>query len=227
MPNDVPRTIGIIMDGNRRFAKENGLPTLEGHRRGYAKLKEVKDWCRAAGVRNLIVYAFSTENWKRTEEEVGYLMRLLTLALVEITEEAKKTGTRIVILGERARFAPDMRATIARAEVETQSGAEFTIGVALSYGGRAEILDAVKRIPQEKFTTLTEEEFSALLWTKDIPDPDLILRTSGEERLSGFLPWQSVYSELVFTKTLWPALTREEFDGILADYARRQRRFGK
>lgn len=225
--NETPVTVGIIMDGNRRWARENGLPSLEGHRRGYDKLKEVVGWCCDAGVRNLIVYAFSTENWNRAEEEVGYLMRLLNIALEEMTVRAQKEDTRIIVLGERSRFSPEMRAAIERAEEETKGGSALTLGVALSYGGRAEILDAVRRIPPEKLATLTEEEFSQLLWTRDIPDPDLIIRTSGEERLSSFLPWQSVYSELYFTKTYWPAFTREEFDAALAEYAARERRRGK
>lgn len=226
MAHNIPTTVGIIMDGNRRWAKEAGLPTLEGHRRGYEKLKEVVDWARDAGVRAMVVYAFSTENWNRAEEEVGYLMRLLATALDEMTAKAKKEGMRVIVLGERSRFAPEMRAAIARAEEDTKSGTSLTLGVALSYGGRAEILDAVRRVPPEKLATLTEEEFSELLWTRDIPDPDLIIRTSGEERLSNFLPWQSVYSELHFTKTYWPAFTKEEFLRILAKYGERQRRFG-
>ena len=214
------------MDGNRRWAKSKGLPVFEGHRAGYNKLREVVDWCKEAGIKNLIVYAFSIENWNRTKEEVGYLMSLFREVIGCQVEEAKKNGTRLIFLGERSRFAPDILRAVESAERETADGKSFTFGIALSYGGRAEIIDAIRRIPKEKLGALSEEEFSKLLWTKEIPDPDLIIRTSGEKRLSGFLPWQSVYSELFFTDTFWPAFTREEFNRILEEYAKRQRRFG-
>jgi undecaprenyl diphosphate synthase len=223
----IPESIGIIMDGNRRFAKEQGLPSLEGHRRGYEKLVEVLGWCRESGVKELIVFAFSTENWQRAEEEVGYLMNLFRTMIANVVADAKQNDTRLIFLGERVRFAPDIRAAIERAEEETKGGRGFTFGIALSYGGRTEIMDAIRRIPPEKLATLTEEEFSGYLWTKEMRDPDLILRTSGEERLSGFLPWQGVYSELFFTPTYWPAFSRTEFDAMLETYTNRQRRFGK
>lgn len=219
--------IGIIMDGNRRWAKSKGLPTLEGHRAGYEKLREVLDWCRASGVKNLIVYAFSTENWNRTKEEVGYLMNLLREVAGKMADEALKNDTRIIFLGERSRFDEDILRTIEEAEKKTRECKSFTFGVALSYGGRTEILDAIHRIPKEKLDTISEDEFSKLLWTKDISDPDIIIRTSGEKRLSGFLPWQGLYSELFFTDTFWPAFTREEFDGMLKEYGKRERRLGK
>jgi undecaprenyl diphosphate synthase len=215
------------MDGNRRWAKAQGLPSLEGHRRGYEKLNEVLDWCRESEIKELIVYAFSTENWNRTQEEVGYLMNLFREMIKSAVMDAKKNDTRLIFLGERGRFSPDILSAMTAAEADTKSCTSFTFGIALSYGGRAEILDAIHRIPSEKRETVTEAEFSELLWTRELRDPDLILRTSGEERLSGFLPWQGVYSELFFTKTFWPAFTREEFESILEQYVGRQRRFGK
>lgn len=224
---NIPRTIGIIMDGNRRWAKAKGMPTLEGHRAGYEKVRDVLRWSRESGVQSLIVYAFSTENWNRTAEEVSYLMDLFRTMVGVITEEAKQNNTRLIFLGERHRFAPDLLHAIITAENETRELAAFTFGIGLSYGGRTEIVDAIHRIPKEKLETISEEEFSQLLWTKEIPDPDLIIRTSGEERLSNFLPWQCVYSELFFTKTLWPDFSREEFDHILAEYGERDRRRGK
>lgn len=225
-PALVPHTIGIIMDGNRRWAKERGLPTLEGHRAGYGKLKDVCRWARDAGVREVIVYAFSTENWNRSEEEVAYLMDLLGHALREMTDEAKREHMRLIVLGGRSRLSSELRATIERSEHETLGGT-FRLGVALSYGGRAEIIDAIRSIPLERIAAITEDEFAKLLSTRDLHDPDLIIRTSGEQRLSNFLPWQSVYSELVFTPTYWPALEKAEFDAILAEYAARDRRKGK
>lgn len=224
---NIPRSIGIIMDGNRRWAKGRGLPSVEGHRAGYDKLREVLRWSKAAGVGYLTVYAFSTENWNRSVEEVGYLMNLFRMMIKKMTEEAKAEDTQLIFLGERERFEPDIRAAIEEAEAATRGGKSFVFGIALSYGGRAEIIDAIHRIPPEKFATITEKEFAGLLWSKEIPDPDLIIRTSGEERLSNFLPWQSVYSELFFTKTFWPDFSQEEFDSILANFADRERRRGK
>lgn len=215
------------MDGNRRWAKESGLPTLEGHRAGYQKLREVTGWCKEVEVKHLIVYAFSTENWDRTKEEVGYLMNLFREVVGRMVEDALRDDTRLLFLGERSRFEPDILRAITEAEEKTRGCASLTFGIALSYGGRAEILDAIHRIPQERLAQLSEEEFSQLLWTKEIADPDMIIRTSGEHRLSGFLPWQGVYSELFFVDAFWPAFTREEFDRILEEYAKRQRRFGQ
>jgi undecaprenyl diphosphate synthase len=222
-----PQCIGIIMDGNRRYAKASGLPALEGHRAGYKKLLEVSEWCREAGVKNLIVYAFSTENWKRTEEEVGYLMNLFRSVIAEQVESAMKNDTRLIFLGERSWVAADIRKAMEDAEDQTKNNKSFNFGIALSYGGREEILNAVRSASAMQGGAIDEEKFSELLYTKDLPDPDIIIRTSGERRLSGFLPWQSVYSELFFTDTLWPAISREEFTGILKEYAERERRYGK
>lgn len=227
MDLNVPTSIGIIMDGNRRYAKAKGMPTLEGHRMGYHKLRDVLSWTKEAGIKEIIVYAFSTENWNRTTEEVGYLMDLFREMISVMTKEAKEKQTRLIFLGERTRLAEDILRAIERAEKETRIYTSLTFGIALSYGGRTEIIDAIHRIPKEKFETISEEEFSQLLWTKEMYDPDLIIRTSGEERLSNFLPWQSVYSELVFTKTLWPEFSKEEFLSILTNYSERERRLGK
>lgn len=223
----IPRSIGIIMDGNRRFAKAKGLPSLEGHRAGYEKLREVSRWCKEAGVKSLIVYAFSTENWNRTKEEVGYLMNLFREVVGRMTAEALENDTRMIFLGERDRFDADIRRAIEESERRTLGCRSFTLGIALSYGGRAEIMDAIHRIPKDALATVSEEDFAKLLWTKDIPDPDIIIRTSGEKRVSGFLPWQSVYSEFFFLDQHWPAFTREAFDGILEEYGKRERRLGK
>lgn len=225
--NSVPRSIGIIMDGNRRYAKAKGLPTFEGHREGYLKLREVLTWARVAGVKEMIAYAFSIENWKRETEEVNFLMSLLGEVIGQMTKDAKAENMRLVFIGERTHFTKNILQSIARAEEETKHCDGFIFGIALSYGGRAEIIDAIHRIPEEKKKNITEEEFSSLLWTHTLHDPDLIIRTSGEERLSNFLPWQSVYSELCFTETLWPAFSKEEFLRILTEYDSRERRFGK
>ena len=222
----IPRSIGIIMDGNRRWAKGKGLPTLEGHRVGYEKLRDVLLWSKEFGVANVMVYAFSTENWNRTKEEVSYLMDLFRHIITEMVTESLKKDTRLIFLGERSRLDTDIIAMMNDAEERTRHCSSLTLGIALSYGGRTEIIDAIRRIPKDRLVTLTEEEFAALLWTHEIPDPDLVIRTSGEERLSNFLTWQSAYSELFFVKTLWPDFTREDFKRILDEYAKRQRRFG-
>ncbi len=214
------------MDGNRRWAKERNLPTLKGHEAGYQKLKEVMDWCNDAGVQNLIVFAFSTENWNRTEEEVGYLMNLLRTGLLRDAEEMKEKGIRLRIVGQRERFSSDVQEAFVQAENITKEGSK-TLWLAISYGGRAEILHAVNTLIQEGKTNISETDFENTLWTAGMPDPDIIIRTSGEQRVSGFLPWQGVYSELFFTKTYWPGFSREEFNEILKEFSERERRHGK
>lgn len=224
---DIPRHIGIIMDGNRRWAKVQGLPTLEGHRAGYEKLKDVLDWCKEYGIPHLTVYAFSTENWRRAEEEVTYLMDLFRAVMRDQLANAEREKIRLRFPGERKKFPEDIQRSMNEAETKTGGYSERTFSVALSYGGRAEILDAVRRVSSEQLAGITEEEFGAMLWSGGVPDPDMIIRTSGEHRLSGFLTWGSVYSELFFTDTHWPAFTKEEFVRMLERYGERERRFGK
>ena len=221
----MPKAMGIIMDGNRRWARERGKPTLEGHRLGYEKTQDVARWAKEAGLQELTIYAFSTENWNRSEEEVSYLMNLFRELLRDGLKEVAKDG-RIRIIGERNRFAADLQKQMHELEERTKEHKEFTLVVALSYGGRAEILEATRRL-QESGATVNEESFKEHMWSAGLMDPDLIVRTGGEERLSGFLTWQSVYSELFFTNTLWPDLTKEEFLSILETYEVRERRMGK
>ncbi len=224
-----PICVGIIMDGNRRWAQAHGLPTLQGHEKGFEKLKEVLGWGQARGIRHLVVYAFSTENWGRAEEEVSYLMNLIRRVFARQSkelEEIKERGGRLRFIGDRGRFAPDIQEVLAHAEEETKRG-ECTLWIGLSYGGRPEIVAAVNKLLEEGRESVGEEDINNALWSAGMPDPDLIIRTSGEQRLSGFLPWQSVYSELFFTKTYWPDFSEDELDGILAEYAARERRRGK
>lgn len=225
--NKLPVCVGIIMDGNRRWAKEKGLLALEGHTAGYEKLKEVVRWAKELGVRNLVFYAFSTENWQRTQEEVSYLMDIFRKALSDEMEEIKKEGMRIKFVGQREKFSPDLQEMMKKTEEDTKDFPNGTVGLAVSYGGRPEILMAVNKLLKEGKKEASEEEFSNALWTAGIPDPDAIIRTSGEERLSGFLPWQGVYSELFFTRTYWPDFSKEEFQNILKEFAERERRNGK
>jgi undecaprenyl diphosphate synthase len=222
----LPRCIGIIMDGNRRWAREYGLPAFEGHRHGYTKLKELTGWSKEAGVRHLVVYAFSTENWNRAKEEVGYLMELFRFVMKDLLTTATAEKTRVVFIGERERFAADIRLGMQNVEEKTKDFTDLTLGVAISYGGRAEIVSAIRLLSLSEIANLTEEQFSKKLLTRNFPDPDMIVRTSGEKRTSGFLPWQSVYSELFFTDTYWPAFSKKEFLSLLAEYALRKRRHG-
>lgn len=225
--NTTPACVGIIMDGNRRWAKEKGLPALEGHRRGYEKTRDVLTWASEAGVKFLVLYAFSTENWKRTTEEVGYLMDLFTRLLKHEVEWIEKEGYRIRCIGQRERFSPELRKLMDEAEKRTAKNTGTTLVLALSYGGRAEILEGVRKVAREGKADVTEAEFFSLLWSKDIPDPDIIIRPGGEKRLSGFLTWQSVYSELFFTDTKWPDFSLEEFQAMLAEFGARERRRGR
>ncbi|TSC62026.1 MAG: undecaprenyl diphosphate synthase [Parcubacteria group bacterium Gr01-1014_48] len=221
-----PRCIGIIMDGNRRWAKSHGLPPFEGHRRGYAKLKKLTGWAKEAGIPYIIVYAFSTENWNRTKEEVNYLMDLFRVMMGDLLATATTEKTRVIFIGQRERFAADILKGMRNVEEKTKNFKDLTLGVALSYGGRPEIVSVIRSLSPAEITNLDEETFSKKLWTKDFPDPDMVVRTSGEKRTSGFLPWQSVYSELFFTDTYWPAFSKKEFFSLLAEYALRKRRRG-
>lgn len=218
--------IAIIPDGNRRWARSRGLPTLAGHRAGAEKLKEVQVWAKEVGIRYLTFYGLSTENWNRTQEEIGYLTKLIE---EKLGEWASKTREQIQIkfIGERDRFSEHIRNQLERVERDTEKFDSFTLIIALSYGGRAEIVSAIKNIPPEKLAELTEENFGEHLWTRGIPDPDLVLRAGGFKRLSNFLPWQSAYSELYFTDTLWPDLSREEFDKAVNFFLETKRNFGR
>lgn len=228
---NLPRCIGVIIDGNRRFGKEHGLSSAEGHKRGAERLSEFVRWAHDAGVECVITYAFSTENWSRTTEEVRHLMDLLRVYLKDNIQKAVEEGVRLRVIGQRERFDPDLQELFMEAEENTKGGGKDTLVFAFSYGGRAEILDAVKRVVGMKGPSgigeVAEDDFSKYLWTANLPDPDMIIRTGGEQRLSNFLPWQSVYSELFFTDTLWPAFTKDEFHQMLDEFAHRGRRRGK
>lgn len=230
----VPASVGFIMDGNRRWAKEQNLPSFEGHKKGADVFSDCVRWVRDAGIAHAVFYAFSTENWQRSPEEVAYLMQLFRELLSRVDKEIAKENeanaekkVRLRIVGRRSDFDEELLTHMNEIEERSQAytDATTTIWVALSYGGRAEIIEAVNEAVK-RGELVTEESFSSLLWTADMPDPDLIVRTSGEQRLSGFVTWKSVYSELFFTDTYWPAFTREEFHSIVEAYAERERRRG-
>ncbi len=219
--------IGIIMDGNRRWAKEHNKPSFEGHRVGYDTLTKVVGWAREAKIPHVVVYAFSTENWRRTEDEVGYLMKLFRFVVENEVERMVAERVRVCFVGERERFPEDIQKGMAHIETVTAKEYDITLHIAVSYGGRAEILAVTNKLLAEGAKNVSEQDFSVQLWSHPMPDPDMIIRTGGDMRLSGFLAWQSVYSELFFIPTLWPDFSRAEFDNILAEFHSRERRRGK
>lgn len=221
-----PACVGIIMDGNRRWARARGLPAFAGHSEGYTKLQEVMRWAREAGIPHVVAYAFSTENWQRSAEEVGYMLKLFRSILESETQKMVDERVRVRFIGDRSRFDKDLQEMMGKLEAETAKAYDVTLHLLMSYGGRAEIV-AAARSAAAQGEEITEDTFAQKLWTAEMPDPDIVIRTGGEKRLSNFLPWQSVYSELFFTDTLWPALTREEFNTILVEFASRERRRGK
>ncbi|MDP3726231.1 MAG: polyprenyl diphosphate synthase [bacterium] len=223
----IPQCIGIILDGNRRWAQNKGVSIFEGHKAGSEKLKEVFSWVKDAGVKTLIVYAFSTENWGRSPEEVSDLLNLFRNAIKNEMDSFKDASTRIRFVGDIQKFPKDLQDMIVSVEEETKSNIGVTLVVCLSYGGRAEILNATEKLLKEGRTSVSEADFEKHLWTAGISDPDMIIRTGGEKRLSGFLTWQSVYSELFFADTLWPDFSKKEFEKMIAEFSERERRHGK
>ena len=219
--------VGIILDGNRRWAKEKGLSKLEGHRAGLLEMfRNTVRFVRDRGIKHLVVYMFSTENWNREAAEVSYLMDIFRESIKKEMRELSKENVRIRFAGQRERFSADLQKAMDETERETGGNDAMTLWCCLSYGGRAEIV-AASRAAAAAGEEITEETLSRHLWTAGMPDPNIIIRTSGEKRLSNFLPWQSVYSELFFTDTKWPDFSEKEFDSILAEFALRERRNGK
>ena len=221
--------LGIIMDGNRRWAKACGLPKLEGHRRGYDKIKKVGGWCLEKGIEILTVYAFSTENWNRELAEVKYLMWLLRRGLTKDLNYFYKKGIKIRIIGQKERLNKELQKAVLKAEEKTKNNKKGILNLAISYGGRPEIIQAIKKIIKNKIPAekISEKLIERYLWLGDLPAPDLIIRTSGEQRLSNFLTWQSAYSELYFINKHWPDFTETDLDQAISEFNRRQRRFGK
>lgn len=221
--------LAIIMDGNRRWAAERGLPAMEGHRAGYETMKKIGDAALARGVEVMTVFAFSTENWKRTEAEVGFLMDLVEFALSDELEAFQKKNIRLRVIGQRAGLRPSIVRAIERAEARTQQNTGGTLCLCLNYGGRVEIVDAVKAIVVDGVSAekIDEAAIASRLYWPNMPEPDLIIRTSGEERVSGFLTWQGVYSEMYWVRKHWPDFSESDLDEVFNIFASRQRRFGK
>lgn len=223
-----PVHVGIIMDGNGRWATQRGLPRLAGHRAGTKNLRLVIRAAAKAGIKHLTFYAFSTENWSRPEDEVGGLMGLLGEFIETETPELHKEGARLLHIGHLEHLEPKLRQKIENAIELTKNNTRIDVILAFSYGGRDEIVNAVKKIvavgtPAEE---IDQQTLSENMFTAGIPDPDLIIRTSGEQRTSNFLTWQSVYSEWAFPEVLWPDFDEAALNQVLEDYAKRDRRFG-
>jgi undecaprenyl diphosphate synthase len=227
-----PHHVAIIMDGNGRWANARGLPRTAGHRKGMEAARRTVEAAKELGVSYLTMFGFSSENWRRPEDEVTDLMQLLRFYLRSEIAELHKNGVRLRVIGERGRLAPDIVTLIDNAEELTRANAALTLVVALSYGSRHEITEAARRLLQEAIAgrlalaEMDERRFAASLFTADIPDPDLVIRTSGEKRLSNFLLWQSAYAELVFLDTLWPDFTKRDLEVAIAEFHRRERRYG-
>ena len=233
MSETVPSHIAIIMDGNRRWAKKRLLPTQLGHSQGADNLERVADACAELGVKYLTVYAFSTENWKRSAEEVDYLMKLLTKHINDFDKRIKNRDIRFRLVGDINRLNPELQDGIRRIEERTKDKKGLTLNIVINYGGRAEMTFVAKKIAEEvkegnlNVEDISEETLAKYLQTLDSPDPELIIRTGGEERLSGFLLWQSAYSELYFTEVLWPDFDEKELAKAVEEYKSRKRNFGK
>ena len=232
VPRPLPRHIAIIMDGNGRWAQARGLPRIAGHRRGAEALRRTLVTASELGIPYLTLFGFSSENWKRPLAEVDDLMGLLRHYLRGEIAELHKNGVRLRVIGEIGRLSPDLVTLIGNAEALTRDNRAINLTIALSYGGRAEIVAATRAIAAEAAAGrlavegVDEDLIAGHLFTADLPDPDLLIRTSGEQRISNFLLWQCAYAELVFTKTLWPDFGRSDLEEAIADYCGRERRYG-
>ena len=223
----LPEHVAIIMDGNRRWAKKKGLPSIMGHRKGVQSVKNIVSVANKMGIKALTIYAFSTENWNRSKLEVNALMFLLKKVLKKYATELKENGIRLMVSG-RIEDMPDGIAKEISASVEKlKDGKNLILNIALNYGGRQEIVDAVNKIIKSKTKKVNLASFNKFLYTFPLPDPDLLIRTSGELRISNFLLWQTAYSEFYVTDVLWPDFGENEFFTAIAEYQKRERRFGK
>ena len=228
----IPKSIAIILDGNGRWAERRNLPRAMGHKAGCETLEKTVEDCVRLGVECLTVYAFSTENWKRSALEVGALMKLLRFYMVKLIDVANKNNVKAVMIGDESRFKPDIRKGIKKLIEATKNNTGMVFAFAINYGGRDEIKRAVENIVDDvesgkiSKSDISEELISSYLDTKDLPDPDLLIRTSGELRVSNFLLWQIAYSEFYITDTLWPDFDKEELLKAIESYSHRQRRFG-
>ena len=221
----MPKHIAIIMDGNRRWAKARGKQAAFGHKEGAKTLEKIVRYANSIGLEYITVYAFSTENWKRAEDEVKALMFLFQSYLNNYSKRADSENIKVKFLGDKKALSKAMQKSMEECVERTKNNTGITFNIAINYGGRDEIVKAMKKIATE-YKEINEEAISKELYTKDEPDPDLVIRTSGEMRLSNFLPWQSVYSELLFVEKNWPDFTEEDLDNAIIEYQKRTRKFG-
>ncbi|MSU54462.1 MAG: di-trans,poly-cis-decaprenylcistransferase [Candidatus Staskawiczbacteria bacterium] len=228
---NIPKHIVLFPDGNRRWAKSHSLASLEGHKKGYEQFKLLCQWCESRGVKTLTAFGFSTENWNRSPEEVNYLMKLLegALLLFKNDKELMDRGVIIKVIGQRESLSQSLQNSIKEIEALTKDNTNFQLNLAISYGGKWDILQAVKKIVEEKIPAdqIDEVLMESHLSTAGLPNPDLIIRVGGEMRLSNFVLWQAAYSELYFSPKMWPEFTKEDFVLALEEFDRRTRRFGK
>lgn len=225
MEKQVPNHIAIIMDGNGRWAKKRGLPRTFGHKEGAAALRKIITHAAKLGIKYLTVYAFSTENWKRSQEEVSALMFLFKSYIKNEEKNIMENNIRFMVSGRRENVSESLVEAIDKLQEKSKNNSGLTFNIAFNYGGRAEIIDAVNKILKSGKTSIDEVEFSKYLYN-DIPDPELLIRTSGELRISNFLLWQIAYSEIYITDTLWPDFDEKELDKAIESYEKRDRRFG-
>jgi len=225
-PSRPPRHIAIIMDGNGRWAKKRGLPRSAGHAAGAESFRRAARYCRSIGVEYLTVYAFSTENWKRPEDEVKGIMTLLRKYLDEALRDMEKEKTRLRFFGDLSALSPELRKLCEESEEKSKNYTGGQVNICLNYGGRDEIVRAARRWADEGCPELTEERFSGYLWSADVPDPDLLIRPGGEMRISNYLLWQLAYAEMYFSDVLWPDFDEAEIDRAIAAFQKRDRRYG-
>ncbi|MEN9406842.1 MAG: hypothetical protein RLZZ455_58 [Candidatus Parcubacteria bacterium] len=225
---NIPTHIAFIMDGNRRWAVSHKLEMLFGHDKGAHQIEPLVEYASKKGVKFVTFWAFSTENWQRSEQEVAVLMEVFRRMFRDpMVERMKKNDVKFGVIGDISKFPQDIQSDLKKLLEETKDNKKITVTIALNYGGRDEILQAIKKAVDDKQFAINDKQFSNYLYTSNIPDPDFMIRTGGEKRLSGFLPWQSVYTELYFTDTLWPDFDEKELQIALDDFAARERRFGK
>ncbi|MCG2725855.1 MAG: isoprenyl transferase [Elusimicrobia bacterium] len=225
--SNLPEHVAIIMDGNRRWAKKNGIPAIMGHRKGVESVKNIVRVANNIGIKVLTIYAFSTENWNRSKFEVNALMFLLKKVLRKYTAELKEKGIRLMVSGRINDMPSGIGKEIAESVEKLKDGKKLILNIALNYGGRQEIVDAVNRIIKSGIKRINLSSFNKFLYTFPLPDPDLLIRTSGELRISNFLLWQTAYSEFYVTDVFWPDFGEKEFADAIAEYQKRDRRFGK
>jgi len=226
---NIPQHIAVIMDGNGRWAEAKGLPRIAGHQEGTEALRDVLKACSEIGVKFLTVYAFSTENWQRPQEEVGFLMDLFAQKIEAEKDELIENKVKVNFLGRLDRFSSDLKTRMEKLMLETEKNKKITLNIMVNYGGRAELVDAFRKMMKDQVANdeINEEKISNYLYTKGMPDPDLLIRTASEMRISNFLLWQIAYAEIYVTPMLWPDFRKEELLLAVADYQKRTRKFGK